>query len=453
MAHTHYKKGIIFLFFLASTAPCLTAKALVPDTKKTKIQVAKKMKPLPKKPNQQKTALPEESKVKSQNELEAENALNRARLEQKLSSLVAQIEQLRLEKEHKRLLSEIEEEAIRKEHEKSIRLLQMQKEKLMAELELAQVTFNKQMAAESIKIATLDREALLQKSQAQVLQETKNRLQAEVAQLQSKVEREKHLVPQPTYLKNPLRKADNVLVLSDRCIALNAGITPWIAHYIIDRIQYFNNKESTYPIFLIVDSCPGGSVLAGWDILQAMKHSKAPVYVVVKKYAASMAAILTTLAIKSYAYPNAVILHHQPTSYGWFTQNLRERKEAYESLAETWQRLGGAIAKKMGISLKTFDKKLYEKSMYGDWEAYGTQAQKLKWVDVVINGIDDTALSSLPDPVNYTWESYRKKVYGLQPGQTTSTEEEQYYALAPYDCNYSYHPAQKAQMRTQQGRR
>jgi ATP-dependent Clp protease protease subunit len=453
MAHTHYKRGILLSFFLASTAPSLTAKALVPDTKKTKTLVAQKKEQLPKKPKQPKKAPPEESKDNNQRALEAANALNRALLEQKLSSLVAQIEQLRLEKEHQRLLSEIEETKTRKEHEASIRALQMQKEKLMAELELAQVAFNKQIAAESIKIATLDREALLQKSQAQVLQETKNRLQAEIAQLQTKVERDKHLVPQPVYLKNPLRKADNVLVLSDRCIELNTEIMPWSANYVIDQIQYFNNKDTTYPIFLVIDICPGGSVLAGWDILQAMKHSKAPVYVVVKKYAASMAAILTTLAVKSYAYPNAVILHHQPTSSGWCAQNLREREEAYKRLAETWQRLGGAVAKKMGISLKAFDKKLYEKSMYGNWKAYGNQAQKVKWVDVVINGIDDTALSSLPDSDNYTWEKYRKKVYGLQPGQTASMEEEQYYALAPHDYNYSYHPAQKAPIKAQQGTR
>ena len=57
--------------------------------------------------------------------------------------------------------------------------------------------------------------------------------------------------------------------------------------------------------------------------------SDAPVHVVVKSFAASMAAAITTLAKESYAYPNAVILHHQISSTVFGQLNLTEQRRLY----------------------------------------------------------------------------------------------------------------------------
>ena len=48
-------------------------------------------------------------------------------------------------------------------------------------------------------------------------------------------------------------------------------------------------------IFIVIDTSPRGSVMAGYRILKAMESSDAPVHVVVKSFAASMAAAITTL--------------------------------------------------------------------------------------------------------------------------------------------------------------
>lgn len=392
------------------------------------------------------------SKTKLQNELEVENALNRARLEKQLSAIIAQIERLRLEKERQRLDRELEDENARKEHDKAMLVLNMERERLTIELELAQARCMKQMTPYHIQLTELDKKTQLEKGQAQLLQEISHRLQAEIEVLQTKHTRDKHIEKKPIYLKDPLIKRSNTLVLSDRCIELNGTITPWKANYIIDQIQYFNNKNSHYPIFLIIGNSPGGYITAGYDILHAIEYSKAPVYVVVKAYAASMAALITTLATKSYAYPNAIILHHQPVhqpGYGSnLNLNLRATKEQYAELNETWQRLGGRVAKKMGISLKEFDKKLYQKSMYGDWKEYGDQAKKLKWVDYVISGIQNSAISSLPNAADYTFDNFIKQYYCFDSTKEMeqSAEEMRYNALAPHDLDYSYRPDKKAQM-------
>ena len=65
---------------------------------------------------------------------------------------------------------------------------------------------------------------------------------------------------------------------------------------------FFNNKSKTDPIFIVIDRCPGGSGMEGARIVQAIKTSPAPVHVVVKSYAASMAAIILAQADHSYAF-------------------------------------------------------------------------------------------------------------------------------------------------------
>ena len=101
-------------------------------------------------------------------------------------------------------------------------------------------------------------------------------------------------IKEPVYLADPLLK-DGTLVISDRRIDLNGPIFSDLADHVTERINYFNNKNEGYPIFIVINDSPGGSVMSGMRIMKAMHGSEAPVYVVVKSFAASMAAALTTL--------------------------------------------------------------------------------------------------------------------------------------------------------------
>jgi ATP-dependent Clp protease protease subunit len=197
----------------------------------------------------------------------------------------------------------------------------------------------------------------------------------------------------PAYPKEPLQ--GKKLVLSDRTIALNGVITSKTADSTADRIAYFNNRDAEAPIFIVIDDSPGGSVMAGYKILKAMHGSKAPVYVVVKSFAASMAACLTTQAKKSFAYPNAIIMHHQ-LSVG-VMGNLTQHRENVKDLEEWWRRLADPVAQKMGITRDEFIKRMYEKTSTGDWSEFADDAQKLKWVDVIVEEIEETALLRHPD--------------------------------------------------------
>jgi len=223
------------------------------------------------------------------------------------------------------------------------------------------------------------------------------RLQSEIETIKIKGERESYADSEPVYLENPLRE-DGILVISDRRIPLNGMIVPSTADFVTSRIDFWNNRDRKLPIFIVIDDCPGGSVMAGYRILKAMEASEAPIHVVVKSFAASMAACITTLAEESYAYPNAVILHHQISSQIAFARlNLTQQKEFYEESQRWWERLAEPVARKMGLTTEKFIEEMYSRSSSGDWSEFGDQAKELKWVNHIVNGIAESSIVMNPD--------------------------------------------------------
>ena len=211
---------------------------------------------------------------------------------------------------------------------------------------------------------------------------------------------------EPDYEAEPFK--DGVLTVSDRRIAMDGPIIEGVADYVTERIHYFNNKDEKLPIFLVIDRSPGGSVMEGYRIVKAMQASKAPVHVIVKSYAASMAAVIATLAPHSYVYPNAVILHHQILSLAF--GNLTQQKEQLELLKEWYKRLAEPVAKKAGMSLDAFTKEMYRHNSDGNWEEFGDEAVRLKWADHVVHEIRETGIVKEPGD---TKEEKPKMAFGL----------------------------------------
>jgi ATP-dependent Clp protease protease subunit len=289
--------------------------------------------------------------------------------------------------------------------------LKSEKELLTERLALAAAKRQAAQEEENIKMEAerdrLMRDAELAKARAEYLtHELKavqsesgiavGKLQNQIAAIEMETKRRSYADAKPVYLENPL-KPDGTLVISDRRIALNGPIGMSTAEHITERIDFFNNADRKLPIFIVIDQSPGGSVMAGYQILKAMESSDAPVHVVVKSFAASMAAGIATLAKESYAYPNAIILHHQISATLFGQLNLTEQAEIVKESQRWWTRLATPVADKMGISTDEFIKRMYAHSTSGDWSEFGEEAQKLKWVDHVIQGVEETALTRNPD--------------------------------------------------------
>ena len=193
----------------------------------------------------------------------------------------------------------------------------------------------------------------------------------------------------PEYLLEPLVDND-VLVMSDRQINMPDTIWPGTAQQVINQINFFNNKNKQQPIYLVFDYCRGGVISEGSQIIQAMRSSVAPVYVVVKAYAGSMAAVITALADRSYALANAAIVHHQMRSYN--QGNITEQRQ-HLKLTEKWaKRLLKPVADKMGLSTADFRIKMYENDPKGNWMEFADDAKPLGWVTHIIQGIRDTSV-------------------------------------------------------------
>lgn len=192
------------------------------------------------------------------------------------------------------------------------------------------------------------------------------------------------------YPLEPLK--DGVLRISDRRIPFNGIVDETLAKFVCDRIAFYNALDKKAPIFIVIDRSPGGSVMSGYQILQAMESSQAPVYVVVKGYAASMAAIITTMAKQSYVYPQTVVLHHQASTSLSGNQTQLEQQLKWSKI---WcERIFVKVANKMGITVDEFVAKMYAAVSTGDWKVLGTEAVKLKWVTHVVERMAEEGVMS-----------------------------------------------------------
>ena len=315
--------------------------------------------------------------------LEKSNKLEAAKLTMETNSMRAEIAKLKMERE---LITErlALEEAKRQEAVKDAIA--------KSDAEIEKLTRNFEVSRLRSETLAADLKSVQSEASMELI-----RLQSEIETIKIQGERDTFADADPVYLENPLRQ-DGILVISDRRIPLNGMIVPSTADFVTSRIDFWNNRDRKLPIFIVIDDCPGGSVMAGYRILKAMEASEAPIHVVVKSFAASMAACITTLAEESYAYPNAVILHHQISSQIAFARlNLTQQKEFYQESQRWWERLAAPVAKKMGITTEKFIEEMYSRSSSGDWIEFGDKAKELKWVNHIVDGIVESSITLNPD--------------------------------------------------------
>jgi ATP-dependent Clp protease protease subunit len=333
---------------------------------------------------EQKASMKEADRMRGEKaRIDAELALAEAKRAEELAPLNAEVARLTTERSLR--LAKASAEAAALEDERA---------KLERQAALEAARSGARLTERSNKIRELEAEAKQLQLEAA---NTIARLSNEIQRFQKEDEARKIASKaKPKYLKDPL--VDGVLYISDRRISFNGAVTEQLADYVCTRISFYNNQSSEFPIFIVVDNSPGGSVAAGYQIQKAMAASKAPVHVVVKGFAASMTAVICTLAERSYCYPNTILLHHQASNV--VRGNMTVLKEQIDFTNQWFDRLATPVAKKMGISLPEFVKQMYANDSSGDWQAFGDKAKELKWVDNVIERIEETAiLDLLPVPV------------------------------------------------------
>jgi ATP-dependent Clp protease, protease subunit len=331
---------------------------------------------------------------------------------------------MRHERDKLRLQNELAREKVTAEQVK----LDAERLKLDAE----RLAFDQDKLKRDKVVADLDFQTRKARLESDLADEKTSSLKRDLDVRSKKDELKKAVDRDPDYALEPFK--DGVLTITDRRIPLNGPILLGTAEFVNDRIDYFNNKDPKLPIFLVIDRSPGGSVMEGYRILKAIRESKAPVHVVVKSYAASMAAVITTLAPRSYAYPNAVILHHQILSFMF--GNLTQQKEQLEVLKEWYKRLAEPVAKKSGYSLDAFTKEMYKHNSDGDWEEFADEAQKLRWVDHVVREVRESG--TLKEPEDRRKKAFEEYFGGKEETDPTGNRFVRLPRLQPYDAYWIY---------------
>ncbi len=376
--------------------------------------------------------------------LEAQEEIARIRMEMEKKSVFQDRELQDTQAKHKTLAAQNMLQA--EENKAALAKLAAENERISIELAHAQKLHEKKVQELNTEIALL----ALHNSKAmqeQTRRENEHKadmttLQHDLAEVQAAITlRETRDAYRDTvdrdilYPNEPFR--DGVLTISDRRIPLNGVIMEGTAAYVTERIHYFNNQSTTAPIFIVIDRNPGGSVMEGYRIIKAMDASKAPIHVVVKSFAASMAATIATAATHSYAYPNAILLHHQPSGVSW--GNLTQQDEQMVIFKEWARRLHATVAKKMGMTMDEFYTVMYEKNSDGDWQEFADEAQRLRWVDHVVTEIREEGIvkkpaSEAPKPI---WWFFMKD-------QDTPPDPKNNYVLLPrlkpFDYYFMYNP-------------
>lgn len=368
----------------------------------------------------------EYQKLASQNKLSAEQARTLTAAQgDELSKLT--LENRLAEEKNKKLMSELALRIAALKAENDLNAEQ-QRSGLLAD--------SREKNAIDLELKRLDLEERKLKLEKMSLDARMSKLNSDLDLRARKAEWKKESNTEPVYTEQPYRAGK--LTVSDRRIPLNGPIYDGVGDYVTERINYFNNI-STQPIFIIIDYSPGGSTAEGYAILKAMESSRSPVYVVVKSMAASMAAVIATMAERSYAYPSAKILHHQPS--GMMYGNITQRKEQLDFAREWDKRLNAPVARKMGISMEEFRKRMYEKNSDGDWVEFGDKAVEYKWVTSTVDKVEETGFFKNPDEKNNRRGPEKLAALGLEEkmdekGLSFVTLPR----LRPFDFYFIYNP-------------
>ncbi|WP_067842697.1 ATP-dependent Clp protease proteolytic subunit [Amphibacillus sediminis] len=102
-------------------------------------------------------------------------------------------------------------------------------------------------------------------------------------------------------------------LLKDRIIFIGSEIDDTLANSVTAQLLFLASQDSEADISMYINS-PGGSISAGFAIMDTMEHIKADVQTICIGMAASFAAVLLIAGAKGkrYALPHSEIMLHQP---------------------------------------------------------------------------------------------------------------------------------------------
>ncbi len=154
---------------------------------------------------------------------------------------------------------------------------------------------------------------------------------------------------------------DNTFLLEKRKIFLEGEITNEKALELAKTLMIMKAKD--LPIQLFINS-PGGSIDAGFMILDMLLSYPGEIETYCLGRAYSMAAIIFILSKKRHIFPSSKVMLHEPLVSNLATSSTSEIKEMSEMLESYKGKLIDLLAKRTGKSKKFFEKELKQDRYY-----------------------------------------------------------------------------------------
>ena len=167
-------------------------------------------------------------------------------------------------------------------------------------------------------------------------------------------------------------------LLRDRIIFLSGAIDDDVANLINAQLLFLEAEDASKDIHLYINS-PGGSVDAGFAIMDVMNHIQPAVSTICMGLAASMGAFLLAAGEKGkrFSLPNSRILIHQPL--GGFEGQASDIQIHAEDILRVKKQLNKIMAENTGQKLEKI-----ERDTDRDYIMTSVQAKAYGLIDTVI---------------------------------------------------------------------
>jgi len=198
----------------------------------------------------------------------------------------------------------------------------------------------------------------------------------------------------------PAARADSI-ELTDRLIQLRGAINSTSINKVVKRVLDLD-AEGHEPIWLMIDSF-GGSVDAGFILIDLIRTIRSPINCVVTSKAYSMGAIITVFCKKRYIYEHATMMFHE-ASYGALGEDPSIRSRI-EFNVKYLDRIHKEIAKVIGMPLAKYRDKIRDA-----WWVLAHEAVEANFVDAVVTDVTYRKLSTETTEVKRTRTIKTKRV-------------------------------------------
>lgn len=188
--------------------------------------------------------------------------------------------------------------------------------------------------------------------------------------------------PKITYNLSYTEKFD-IEDYDNRRLFLNSEIDETIITSIAYHILRYNRLDKGLPIdqrkpIILYINSPGGSVVDGYGLIDAILQSKTPVYTVNQALAASMGFLVFLAGAKRYSFKHGEFLMHDGSTFTWdSTAKAKDRLDFETRELEK-------STKNYIMNRTKIDEKLYDEKYRVEWYMLSDEARRYGICDYII---------------------------------------------------------------------